>query len=80
MLEPYIHDANINWQEFRENNLTDSDVELVFTMNMPAINALYHQYSKLGSGKNKDEETLTMEDCVKLLSEDSLLKVPQELV
>ena len=45
ILQPYIEKSHINWSEFREKHLHDPSVELVYTMNMPAIEAIYHKYS-----------------------------------
>ena len=47
VIEPYIKDTNINWNAFREANLCDENVELVFTMNMPGIESLYKYCSKM---------------------------------
>ena len=46
-LVPFRDRVGVNWQVFRDNKLNDYDVELVFTMNMPSIEAIYKKYSKL---------------------------------
>jgi len=47
-------------------------------MNMPAIEILYKKYAQELQGSKKKEELMTVNDCLKLLKDESLLKVPKE--
>ena len=67
VIEPYIKATNINWNAFREANLCDYNVELVFTMNMPGIESLYKYCSKMHQPselKKPNEDFMIREDCI----------------
>ena len=73
----------MNWQAFRDQNLSDPEVELVFTMNMNTIDSIYRKYSKLHQDteyKKHNEEFLVLVDLIQLFQKDSLLKVPYRLI
>ena len=38
ILKPFKKSCKVHWQKFRDNKLSDYEVELLFTMNLPSIN------------------------------------------
>ena len=43
-LKPYHEKIQIMWQQFRDEELWVHDIEMIFTVNEPAIRALFKQY------------------------------------
>ena len=87
VINPFLANVDINWQAFRDQKLNDSNVELVFTMNMPGIELCYKQYcKKLGvpssplKRSSTPDEDMSVHDCIKLFMKDSKLKVPSDMV
>ena len=71
VIKPFIEECNINWQNFRESKLCDPNVELVFTMNMNGIDAIYKYCCKMNQTpdlKRAGEDVMIREDCIQLLS------------
>jgi len=46
-LSSFREKININWSAFRNDKLSDYDVELVFTMNITSLDRIYAKYSKM---------------------------------
>ena len=83
VIEPFIKATNINWTAFRDANLNDPNVELVFTMNMPGIESVYKYCSKMHQPsdlKKANEDFMIREDCIQLLHDECLLRVPKDIV
>ena len=74
---------NINWQPFRDTKLNNRDVELLFTMNLDAIDQIYLKYSKMNKDtqwKAFNEEHLCYIDCEQMLMRDSILHISRATV
>ena len=79
VLKQFIKNTKINWTQFRKHNLNDYNVELVITMNLPGIDKLYKSYSRTEGGK-KGTLLMSEKDCKTLMHEDSLLRIPINIV
>ena len=83
VLKDYKEGLNINWQRFRDDKLSDEDVELVFTMNLSFVDRIYSKYAKLNldtATKPHDADYLAFVDCEQLLRFDSKLQLRRRVI
>ena len=72
-IKPYHAHIDVRWQQFREENLWEKQIEIVYTANEAGIKALFEKYAQRGNS------WLQFEDCVRMINE-SVLKIKKNML